>query len=165
MTSPLQLTAVLGFVGVIITLLFNAWMQRKAREEDRAHRRKTVAAALIAELEILRKCFDDNARHSKEAASAGVGSYFPSRTWVMVFPHLIKDIGILSPEAAKSTVEIYMSLETFFEKLLLFRADKSKEQRPGYIFFPAENMATLGGMNESLVEPIDTALIELRKLL
>src|SRR5919109_570157 len=44
----------LGFAGVIITLVLNAWYSRQQRREERRHECQTLRVALIEELRIIR---------------------------------------------------------------------------------------------------------------
>ena len=47
------ISAVLGFTGVIIALVVNAWLARRQVRDHREHERLSIARALAAELQAL----------------------------------------------------------------------------------------------------------------
>ncbi len=56
------IVGVVGFAGVILTLLYNAKTARAQRDEEREHERRALRAALIAELQINRYSLEENSR-------------------------------------------------------------------------------------------------------
>lgn len=156
--------ALIGFAGVIITMLFNAFMARRARQEERRHRQQVIAAALLAELQIIRESFAqnavdlDNARQEDNAGPA----YLPFKNWSVVFEHVVKEVGVLPTDAARAVVETHMSLSTYFLKLVLIAKIENLETAGDLVLMPLVHLGTVAEMNRRLLPRMDEAITALR---
>jgi len=156
--------ALIGFSGVIITMLFNAWMARRAREEERRHRQKVLAAALLAELLLLRESFAQNAIDLDNAQQDGNGgpAYLPFKNWSLVFDHVVKDVGLLPIDAARAVVEAHMSLGTYYQKLALIAKIENLDTAGDLVLMPLAHLGTVAEMNRRMLPCMDAANAVLR---
>jgi hypothetical protein len=156
--------ALIGFAGVIITMLFNAWMGRKAREDERKHWQRVLAAALLAELQLIQESFTQNAIDLDAARQDGNGgpAYLPHKNWALVFEHVVKDVGLLPIDAARAVVEAHMSLATYFQKLMLIATIEHLDQTPDFVLMPLAHLGTVAEMNRRLLPCLSDAITALR---
>ena len=91
---------VVGFAGVIITLLVNAWQARKQRRDERTHECETMRTALIEELAINRGGLQRNAAILNDGSGTSDVSV-PTDPMNDVYEAFTHRIGLLSKEEVK----------------------------------------------------------------
>src|ERR1700722_373942 len=79
----------LGFIGVILTLLTNAALDRRQHTRQIEHERTALKAALSAELCIIRDSFDDRIKMIGQAQE-GRGIMVPLDTMTGVYTKVIE---------------------------------------------------------------------------
>ncbi len=148
---------VVGFAGVILTLLYNAKTARVQRDEEREHERKALRAALIAELQINQRSLEENLRQQKEGLPEGKGGAFvPTDRMDGAYQSFLPRIGLLSEGEISKVMWAYLSLETYNAKLFLIGVPV--HTGPRHVQVPAKNLQLLTGMQEGMLEPIDQAI-------
>jgi hypothetical protein len=98
--------ALLGFTGVIVTLLVNAWLARRQHAREIAAERASVRGALLAELRVLRDSYQERIDRM-QAAEPGQGIIAPTRVHVDVYDSLRGKLGLLTPNEAERAVLTY----------------------------------------------------------
>src|SRR5712671_1506325 len=96
---------ILGFIGVIITLWWNAHSAEQTRVQERNEARHTLQSALRQELQSIRE---------ELANIKGYGNAKSSVQFTLEQPYvyrtLVKDIGTLPPETARTVIRVYRDL-------------------------------------------------------
>ncbi|MAZ02539.1 MAG: hypothetical protein CMN56_05315 [Sneathiella sp.] len=120
------IVGILGFAGVILTLWWNARLQRKSREHEIEIERKALHIALLTELNVVHKIFSYNIRTLSEnmekmrigqnLGDLAYGFDEPSR----VFDANIHKIGLLGQEGAGKVLSAFLPLATVSNRLLLY---------------------------------------------
>ena len=152
---------IVGFVGVIVTILFNAKISRDQRRDERDHERNTLRVALIAELKINRRSLRENADTLKEASSDTEDAFVPTDPMDDVYRAFVPRIGLLSQDEVGKVMDAYLTLEEFYSKLFLLGVPVSTS--PGHVSVPSTNLQFLARMQESVLGPIDEAIGALEK--
>jgi hypothetical protein len=150
---------VLGFAGVIITLLVNARLARRGREEKRRHERQALRAALVEELKINRESLTNNVSNIRRKIDEGSGkeSYFvPADPMNDAYRAFTNRIGLLSQTEVRHAMFAYLSLQTSRSKLFLIGVPIETDS--GHVKVPPENGTMLLRLLESTIEPIDVAI-------
>jgi hypothetical protein len=98
----------LGFIGVIITLLTNAALNRRQHTRQIEHERTALKAALSAELSIIRDSFEDRIKMLREAPERQ-GVLVPLDTMTGVYTKIIEKIGLLSRDQVTRVLKAYCS--------------------------------------------------------
>ena len=107
---------VVGFRGVILTLLLNARLDRQRHERELASRRETVRVALLAELDRNRETLQKNLERISER-----GFFIPRRPLCAIYESLLDRIGCLRPEEARVVYEAYVHLPLIQQSVHLLR--------------------------------------------
>ena len=101
------LVGAVGFLGVILTLIANARLSRKAEKDSLEQRRLSVVAAVTAELTLFRATFDRLSEHADEDTE-----------WVVVprmelrhFEAVTDEIGLLGPDLCKDVLNAILAIE------------------------------------------------------
>lgn len=146
---------ILGFVGVILTLLFNAWQERKQRREERRHECQTLRTALIEELSINRAGLDSFKDAVKEITERQ-GLEVPTDLMDDVYKVLTDRIGLLSQAEVRKVMYAYLSMRTYNVRLFLVGNQSHTSSR--HVQVPPHKFPELFGMQETLIGRIDEAV-------
>lgn len=152
-----------GFAGVIFTLLHNAKLAREQRrdeasdaraqrEEDRAHERHTLRAALVAELKINREAFEGDDRPLGEHQ----GAWVPTDSLTRAYDSYLPRLGLLSKDEVDKVMLAYLTIQNYHSKLFLIGVPTHTTDR--HVNVPSENVQMLINMQTQLVGPIDEAV-------
>lgn len=155
-----------GFAGVIITLLYNGKLAREQRadeardareqrDEERAHERHTLRAALVAELKINREAFEEDDRPLGEDQSAWV----PTDSLTHAYDSYLPRLGILSKDEVDKVMLAYLMIQNYHAKLFLIGVPPPTTAR--HVKVPSENVQMMINMQRQLVGPIDKAVTAL----
>ena len=108
-------SALVGFAGVIVTLVVNAWLARRARRQERQHEAEVLRRAIVSEfasiLEELRKRlrgFDDGAASERQNLYLELDVDGLSQVYRSQLPNL----GLLTARQAEMTVDIHTHMRT-----------------------------------------------------
>lgn len=145
----------IGFSGVMLTLVLNAWLARVQRRGERRRERAAIRAALLAELKINLDGLKQNLENSKENTDSG-SVFAPTDTMDDAFRAFIHSLGLLSPEEAHKVMLAYLSIRTFKSKLFLIGVPTSTGDH--HVDVPAKNLPLLDGMQRGLISPICDAI-------
>jgi len=99
------LVGILGFIGVIITLLFNAHSAEQTKLQERNQARQTLQSALREEL----RSIDEELEKISDAAQRKYTFVFTLEQ-PYVYRALVKDIGTLQPDTADKVIRVYRDL-------------------------------------------------------
>lgn len=156
------IVGVIGFSGVIITLITNARMSRKQHERTISHERKSLRIALYAELELAKTTFISSSVTSDNGNEDA--AFFPNEYPQPVYRSHITKIGLLSPVEISAIIEAYTLINELPIRLSLlsFGHDPSFDH-PGYIYISAAHAETAMDMYRSFLPKIEHALETLKK--
>ena len=151
------LVGIIGFIGVISTLLINAGQARKQRREERRHECQTLRAALIEELKINRHSLKENMDSLKQQPpEKGGGAFMPTDPMDDAYRSFVPKIGLLSQAEVSKVMSAYLALRTYNAKLFLVGVPVHTS--PRHVQVPAKNFPLLAGIQEGLIGPIDQAI-------
>ncbi len=151
---------VLGFAGVIATLIVNAWLARRDQELALQHERTTVRTALLEELKIIKRSLEEAIRTIELGEKQDKGDLLVSTdTMSDVYDAFIPRIGLLPSEQVAKVMLAYMSVLELHKSLtLLSGATIVDEHR---VAVPIASLEPLKEMHESLLLTIDDAISSL----
>jgi hypothetical protein len=150
------LVGVIGFSGVIVTLLMNSRLSRKQ------HDREVLKTALCAELELNRKSFSDKASTPEDDQEES-GAFYPIEMKTSIYQAFIEKLGLLSTEEVSAVINAYTLIDEAPVRLgLLSSGHDPSYDKPGYIFIKASHSKTAAGIYKSFLPSIETALEKLR---
>lgn len=151
------IVGILGFVGVIFTLRFNAQQTREQHREEVHHECQTLRAALIEELKINQGALEQDVGEVNEDG----GYYVPTDPMDDVYRAFIHRLGLLSPMEVEKVMFAYLSLRTFNAKLFLIGVPVHTSDR--HVQVPAKNSELLSGLYKSLIDPVNEAIQALER--
>ncbi len=151
------IVGVLGFAGIIVTLIVNARLARLAREGMRDDERASIRAALIAEMKIIKGSLEDAIEKIKKGEEDGSGAVLvPTDPLSDAYNALIPRVGALPPEEVGKVMLAYLSVREMRKNLLLIHgASPFGEHR---VEVPRESFAVLEGMVSNLAPKLDEAI-------
>ncbi len=152
------IVGVVGFVGVIMTLVANAWIARRRDAKLRAHEKDTLARALSAELRIYRRSVASNVGDAGPEHSTDAEHLIPARSALPVFDANVGRLGLLDANQVGPVLEVYTTLKEFDRALVLF---STPDQSGLYRAVPAERAAMVYRLFASMVPKLDRAIAAL----
>ena len=157
------ITGVIGFAGVIITLLYNASAARKLEKEKFDRERAGVASALRAELRVLRTSIQyhyQTVALSAEPKTLRMPTGFYSASG-KIFDNLADRLVFLRGETVEAVCECHMRVRRIIDDAVLFKAlsldDGDVTEMPGH---EADKVSRL---LEGVLTSVDEAIAELSK--
>jgi len=158
-TAIAILVALLGFSGVIITLLTNAWFFRGQRTDERRHEQQSIRRALLAELKNIRL---GPSEHNKlgEAFKENQDGAVHREQIDDVYRSLLPKIGLLEPDEVDDVVTAYLGHQTYQANLrLIGRVDPALND---HVIVNNEHLPALAEMQKSVLTQIDEAISSLQ---
>lgn len=153
---------VIGFSGVVISLLVNAWLSRRQHVRAVHHEMDTLRTALIAELELIQRSFREKSTLN-DSNEDPTSAFYPESTPKPVYENYIGKIGLLSAHEVSAIIEAYTLINEESARLqLLSSGHHDSFNKPGYIFIQAEHEKTASGVYGSFLPKIEKALDVLR---
>lgn len=101
------IVGLLGFTGVIITMLANARMQRSQHERVCLHEANSVRVAAKTELEANKKAYELRIEQLNEQPKDHTEALVPSRVLDNIYKEMLSKFGLLSEEELKNIINAY----------------------------------------------------------
>lgn len=111
------IVGLIGFTGVIVTLLVNAKLARLQVDRTNAHNARALRVALKAELEIIKSAFED--RISKLRQDNNKGGLIPAKQITRVYNTSIEKIGLLEKSEVEKIMHVYLLVDDLANRLVL----------------------------------------------
>jgi hypothetical protein len=172
MSSPIKyqtlIGALVGFSGVIIALLINAWLARSAERRQLKHKVTSVLSAIMAEVAVQQSRFSpiEQIGEGTDSQENSGDLLVPKSGRMHIFESLASEIGYLDAEKSRTVVEIYSYLETFTTSLTVLSRNSDigeNELTSSFHVIPAHHSANLNVMAKSCSEKIDELVRRLQK--
>ena len=97
----------LGFIGVILTMLANAYMQRKQYERKILHEANSLRVALKTELNANRQSFKGRIEQFEERDEIYTDALIQNRSDDKIYTELLGLIGLLTEQEIEKVTEAY----------------------------------------------------------
>lgn len=152
------MAGILVFLGVIVTLAFNAGLARNERRKSLKLEQQAICTALTEELKIMKIGLEDSVERF-DNYEEGVSAFFPKGTVSDVYKTLIPRIGLLTPFQVEKVLFAYMSAIQFRENLTLFPSAKIQEH---HIYVPSGSVGSSVEGMRNLITDVDTAISSLK---
>jgi len=101
------LVGLLGFTGVITTMLANAKMQRNQHERALLHEARSARVAIKTELLANKKSYELRISQLNEPPDESSGALVPSKLSNQLYNELLPKLGILSEEELEKVIQAY----------------------------------------------------------
>ncbi len=151
------IVGVLGFAGVIIALIVNARLARRAREGVRDDERASIRAALVAEMKIIKGSLEQAIETVKKGEEDGSGGLLvPTDPMSDAYDALIPRIGALPPEEVGKVMLAYLSIREMRKNLVLIPGTSVVDQNR--VRVPRKFFDVLKGMHTNLLPKLDEAI-------
>jgi hypothetical protein len=163
----IAVSAGVGFFGVILTLLFNAWLARRVEIRKRRHDRLALRTSFRSELGSLRDqsigIIEEASRQLEKDDHSTVLAMKPRLATVICDKHIDK-IGILTQKEIDAILEAYLFLTTVGDRILMLGHKVSLTQNPpeDWIeFHPNQTVARriIKGNMEAFKEKAERAIL------
>lgn len=152
------IVGVLGFVGVIVTLVVNAWLQRKAHADQRLHELGALRAALRGELKVNRNTFAGRVNELK-ASSSTSDPHVPAKVMNAVFRSSISKLGLLRESELEPVLVAYLLLEELPSTLVTILGGLPIQGAHGlFIRVDSSRKFEAKRLHEAVLDRIDEAL-------
>lgn len=150
-----SIVGLLGFTGVIITLVVNAGIARSNLKKTVTHNKNVVRIALVGELlefkeniNYLQQCINNSHDHL----------VIPPQEGNDIYKVMLKDIGLLEPKQVEQVIKAYAGIQHFRLTLEIL-----SERRGPIIYLPRKNYIIISGSMEALEEQLRKAIAALVK--
>jgi hypothetical protein len=159
-----MIVGLIGFTGVIVTLLVNARIARIQHDRQISHQATVVRNLIRVDLRKMRDIFKDRIQRMGDP---GTGFYFPINPMTGLYEKLGERMGLLSEGELLPVLETYALLEELPQraKFLEVRAPPdapTEMQKEGQIYIPAKAAPVLAKMHENFLVKIESALAVLK---
>lgn len=153
------IVGVVGFAGVIVTLIVNARLARQHHSREIDHEAKVLRVAVRAELEAIRDAFEERIRTLKNP-EGWPSIMVPLDTMTDVYGSLIDKLGLLSEPEIRAVMRAYLAVRQMPERLkLLARSAVTPEEREaGFATVDSRYFAALKQMHENYLREVRNAL-------
>jgi len=155
------IVGLLGFTGVILTLLTNARLNRKQHARQIEHERTALKAALSTELSIIRDTFRDRLEMIGEPTGSQ-GMWVPLDTMTDVYGRVLDKIGLLSREQVNLVLRAYLLIRAVPERLRLMEGSPEIEPGATYLHVGSKHVGDARRMHENFLGDIEKAIAALR---
>jgi hypothetical protein len=108
--------AAIGLIALVIGALFNAWLNRRRDDRLREHEKRSVAVALLAELEGIERTLSQHITELREHSSAVLVPDLAQS--VRVLSSMLPKIGLLDVRTIRVTIDAYIMIEQYSETLI-----------------------------------------------
>ena len=150
--------SLLGFLGVILTMLANARLQRSQFDRSAVSASNSIRSALRSELTINLRGFELRIAQIKETDS-GKQILVQSRIMDSVYKNLLSNIGALTPGESEKIIEAYLLLEELPYRLRILVGLENVGGLDGeFICIPSAHLQTVRKIHESCIPTIEEAI-------
>lgn len=147
----IAIVGLIGFAGVIITHVLIAYFDQKCIDREHLRKRNALKAVLLAELQILRKAFDD-ALASPDSLKEK--TFDISKIDRRFSRSLLPDFVILEAKALHATVFALLALDTLEGSL----SDIAENDSMFYFSIKSNNVGQAREMIKSVLPEVDKAI-------
>ena len=155
-----------GFLGVCITLAYNAHLARTMQRNELDHERQTLRGALLEELKIIQKALLDEA-NSIDTNRAWDMDQGKSKSYCVpiapmddVYRSSINRIGLLPQSETRQVIRAYLTLRAMPSALLLLFGPQKKID--SYASIPVSEGPRLSELLRSVIDILDDAITVLK---
>ena len=113
-----SLVGVLGFTGVILTMIVNAKTQRDLQSAQRQHEVRSLRTALLVELKTNAQMYDTRISDLSQADGTH-HALIPSKVTNNIYQSSLPHVGLLSAHEVESVLRAYLLLEEMPYRLRL----------------------------------------------
>ena len=163
----LLIGALIGFTGVILTQITNAYLSRRQIRDQRIHEKEVLQLALSKELSLIIATTMSNRAeiNPDEMCKNGTGGYMvPLLPLTIVFDANTSNIGVLDEKVVGPVIMAYQSHKQFLMNLHLFATEPQNIHLQGkFLNIPVENAAMVRSMHDSVLDHLDKGLDALHK--
>lgn len=159
-TYQILVAGIVGFTGVTVTMIANAYMNRSQHSRGVDHERQTLRSALRAELTANKEAYELRMEQFSEPKSDN-HALMPNKVLDRVYSTLLGKIGILEVDEIDKITRAYQSLlEVPYRVRILVGTDNVGGIDNEYIRLKPEHIDTVcklhGSMLPKIVEAIDS---------
>jgi hypothetical protein len=158
-----SLVGVLGFTGVILTMLVNAKTQRNLQAAQRDHATRALRIALQVELKANVQMYEDRIGEFAKADGAH-HALVPSKVTNNIYQSSLADIGLLSTKEVEAVVRAYLLVEEMPYRLrLLTGTDNVGGYKDEFIRLDASRQQAAQKIHEALLPSLREAVTVLER--
>jgi hypothetical protein len=164
----------LGFLGVMATLAFNAWLARKSERRKIEHEANVLRRALVEEMKVQRDSLINAAEGAKRgadenAAGARNDVLTPLLRFADIFEKSIDKLGLLTSDEVGAVLDAYLSIKELTPKIRIMEQRIPPDHRrveygdvpQGYALVAHHDLKVLGELHSVYVPPFEKAIREL----
>ncbi len=154
----------IGFSGVVLALLGNAWSVRRQHARQIDHERQVLRTALRSELGILRDAYSDRIDMIDQAQQGNSSEVLvPLNTMTDAYGQLLEKLGLLSEEEVQATMTAYALVRQMPERVQLLRRHHGTayEQESSMALVDSPLFTALRQMHQNYLQKIDEAITAL----
>ncbi|MCC6891075.1 MAG: hypothetical protein IT536_21315 [Hyphomicrobiales bacterium] len=164
------IVGILGFIGVMATLAFNARLARKAEDRKIAHERRVLRVALVEEMKVQRDALlhaGEGAKVAKTGKEPKQDALTPLRRWTDVFERSIDRLGLLNPDEVAAVLDAYLPLKELTSKIRILESRIPPHQRrveysdappPDYALVAHKDLEVLAELHAIYAPSFDKAI-------
>jgi hypothetical protein len=165
------IVGILGFIGVMATLMLNAWLARKAERRRIVHETMVLRTALIEEMKAQRDALLHAAEGSKKAkdtpGAVKQGALTPLQRWTDIFDSSLDKLGLLTSEEVAAVLDAYLPLKELTSKVRLLelrvppdgrRVEYGEGPPEGYAVIGHQDVEVLAELHSIYVPAFDKAI-------
>lgn len=154
-TYQTVIVGILGFLGVIATLIFNSKLSRDLRKDELKHERNSVRQALLSELEALKVSFKDKS----ESVETDQDWLLPKTIETHIYDVLLPKISLLTREEIRHVLHAYLLVREAPTRLSLLAAGSDMDGTPdGYFHIKNKFLGAARGIHGAFLSDIDKAI-------
>jgi len=170
-TYQTLIVGILGFLGVIVTLAFNAWLARKAEQRKIDHETGILRTALIEEMKVqcdaLLHASEGSAKAKEPSNLERQDALTPLQRWTDIFDSSIDKLGLLTSDEVAAVLDAYLPLKELTSKIRLLELRVPPDQRrveygdgppQGYALVGNQDVLTLEQLHSIYVPAFDKAI-------
>jgi len=105
-TYQILITGLLGFTGVIVTMLANAKLQRNQYERKIKHETSSIRAAIRSELDANKKMLETRIRQLNEPTEYS-DALIPRKIYDDIYKELLSKLGLLTDQEIEKVIHAY----------------------------------------------------------
>lgn len=165
------IVGILGFIGVMATLVLNALLARRAEQRRITHETGVLRTALIEEMKVQRDALVHAVEGSNRATDrSNVGkqdALTPLRRWTDIFDNSLSKLGLLTPNEVAAVLDAYLPLKELTSKVRLLevrvppnqrRVEYSEGPPEGYALVGNDDVAVLAELHSIYVPAFERAI-------
>lgn len=150
----------LGFIGVIITLLANAKIQRETQKRNVEHKTNSLRTALKAELNSIKKSYESRVKQLSEGSSRDL--LVQNNVHNDIYKELLSQIGLLTEKEVEKVIKAYLLIEELpYRMRVLADTDNIGGYNDEFIYFNRGYKNKLKALQLKIIPSIDSAINEL----